>query len=189
MTRTRTGNAGPRLFVALEPPDDVREALTSWLRAQRTVHGFVRSVPVEDLHLTLAFLGARPAGELERIARAVTDVGDVASAMGLSTGAPVWLPARRPSALAVEVHDDRGDLGELHRTLADALGDAIGWSEERPFRPHITVGRRSAGTPLPTLRLEPTPAIAFDGAALVLHRSTLDPEGARYSAVERVDLG
>ncbi|WP_026911016.1 RNA 2',3'-cyclic phosphodiesterase [Patulibacter minatonensis] len=189
MARSRPGSAGPRLFVALDPPDDVRETLTAWLRAQRAVHGFVRSVPAENLHLTLAFLGARPPDELERIARVVADVGDVSSALGLSTGAPVWLPPKRPTALAVEVHDDRGDLAELHTSLADALRDAIGWSEDRPFRPHVTVGRRTASTPLPKLRLEPTPAIAFDGAALVLYRSTLDPDGARYAAVERVDLG
>lgn len=180
--------SGVRLFVAVDPPVDVRHALAGWLREQRGVHALVRPVEPEQLHLTLAFLGLRPAGEVDRIADLVADVGATASCLGLSLGAPLWLPPRRPRALTVEVHDDRGDLAALHRSLSDALREAIGWREERPLRPHLTVGRRNPAVPLPTRPLAPTPGLTFDGAALTLYRSTLDPEGARYGVVERVDL-
>jgi 2'-5' RNA ligase len=172
--------------VAVEPPAAVRRALTGWLRSQRAVGALVRPVPPENLHLTLAFLGARRPDEVDATARAVADVGATASCLGLSTGAPLWLPPRRPSALTVEVHDDRGDLAALHLALTDALADAIGWRPDRPLRPHVTVGRRSGSAPMRPLTLSPTPELAFDGAALTLFRSTLAPEGARYAAIERV---
>lgn len=181
-------SSGVRLFVAVDPPEAVRRALAAWLREQRAVHALVRPVEPEALHLTLAFLGARPAGEVERIADVVADVGATASCFGLSLGAPLWLPPKRPRALTVEVHDDRGDLAALHRDLSDALRDAIGWREERPLRPHLTVGRRNPAVPLPTRPLAATPDLPFDGEALTLYRSILDPDGARYGVVERVEL-
>lgn len=131
-------------------------------------------------------MGTRRPDEVGALARAVAGVGASTSCMGLSTGAPLWLPPRRPSALTVEVHDDRGDLAALHRGLTDALADAIGWRPDRPLRPHVTVGRRSGSAPMPPRALAPTPELAFDGAALTLYRSTLDPDGARYTALERV---
>ncbi|MCK9250860.1 MAG: RNA 2',3'-cyclic phosphodiesterase [Solirubrobacteraceae bacterium] len=188
MARSRGGGDGVRLFVAVDPPDAVRRALTAWLRSQRDVHAHVRSVPVEHLHLTMAFLGSRPPHELDAIADVVSTVGRTGSAMGLRTGPPVWLPPRGPRALAVEVHDDRGDLATLHRSLDDALADAIGRGEDRPLRPHITVGRRSSSEPMPRRGLSATPALNFAGEALTLYRSTLDPDGARYTVVERAPL-
>lgn len=174
--------------MALDPPDTVRRALTAWLRTQREVHAHVRSVPTENLHLTLAFLGTRSPAEIDAIADAVAAVGRDGSAMGLRTGPPVWLPPRRPRALAVEVHDDRGDLAMLHRSLVGVLADAIGWREAHPLRPHVTVGRRTSSEPMPRRGLSATPALNFAGEALTLYRSTLDPDGARYAAVERVAL-
>ncbi|CAB4927101.1 unannotated protein [freshwater metagenome] len=73
---------GPRLFVALEPPADVREALATWLRTQRPVAAVVRPVLPADLHLTLAFLGPVSAGAVERVADAVLDVGGSAVCRG-----------------------------------------------------------------------------------------------------------
>lgn len=178
---------GVRLFVALEPPPEVREALAAWLREQRSIRALVRPVAAADLHLTLAFLGARPPHELERIADAVLAVGGTTTCRGLSLGAPLWLP-RRPRALTVEVHDDRGELGALSAALDDALGGAVGWKPDRPLRPHVTVGRRDAGLPLPDRPLAPTPALGFAAEALTLFRSELRPDGARYSAVERAGL-
>jgi 2'-5' RNA ligase len=184
----RSAVSGPRLFVALDPPEPVREALAAWLRVQRPVASIVRPVLAGDLHLTLAFLGATESGTVRRVADAVAAVGSRAVCTGLSTGAPLWLPPARPRALTVEVHDERGDLAVLHAALGDALQRAIGRRDDRPLRPHVTVGRRNPSLPLPARPLAPTPALTFDAAALTLYRSVLEPDGARYGVVERVSL-
>lgn len=177
-----------RLFVGLELPASVRDGLVGWLRDQRAVRPLVRPVAEADLHLTLAFLGARPPHEVDLVADAALQVGATATCRGLSLGAPRWLPPRRPRALTVEVHDDRGDLATLASDLTGALDDAVGWRPERPLLPHVTVGRRDPGLPLPDRPLAPTPALEFAAEALSVFRSELRPDGARYSLVERAEL-
>ena len=179
---------GVRLFVALELPAAVRRGLGGWARGQRALRATVRPVPEEQLHLTLAFLGDRPAAEIEPLAEAVVVAGAGRSCVDLETGAPTWLPPRRPRALAVEVHDLRGDLAELHRTLTEALADAVGWRPDHRLRPHVTVARRRADAAPDHGAPEPTPALRFDAPAVVLFRSTLRPSGAEHHALERVPL-
>src|ERR1700730_5643604 len=108
--------ATARLFVAIDPPGSVRDALCAWARgalgpgkgtgAKRPL----RLLAPELLHLTICFLGSRPVEEVEAIMAALqvgaTPVGE------LSVGAPLWLPPRRPHAVAGELH---GTLGELAR--------------------------------------------------------------------------
>src|SRR5579864_1171155 len=61
------GDERLRLFLALRLPEHVLDALESW---QRRLQG-VRVVPREHLHVTLAFLGSRPARELGPIVEAL----------------------------------------------------------------------------------------------------------------------
>jgi 2'-5' RNA ligase len=139
----------------------------------------------ELLHVTLCFLGNRPVGEIgaigEALAECATSVGE------LSLGAPLWLPPRRPRALAVEVRDNAaGGLAGLHEALARVLARACGYQEERRrYRAHLTLARmregprRQAGARV----LGPTPALSFTPPAVVLYRSWLSPAGASYEAL------
>src|ERR687895_2757844 len=55
-----------RLFLALRLPDDVLEAVTAW-QPHALHEPRLRALPREHLHVTLAFLGHRPAEELPAI--------------------------------------------------------------------------------------------------------------------------
>jgi 2'-5' RNA ligase len=198
--------ASARLFVAIDPPADVREQLAAWARgalgpqrgSRRTgAGGPLRLLDPELLHLTLCFLGARPLQEIDAVlaalAQCAVSVGEV------SISAPLWLPPRRPRVLAVEVHDPAEDLARLHGSLSAAIADATGWRPKEGdgtrgtarrlrFRPHITLARMREGIAPSKRELPPTPALAFTPAELVLYRSWLAPEGASYEALSRVTL-
>ena len=60
-----------RLFVALDLPGAVVEALDGWAREVVRAREGLRQVPAASLHLTLAFLGERPDEEVEAIGAAV----------------------------------------------------------------------------------------------------------------------
>jgi 2'-5' RNA ligase len=164
-------------------------------------------VSASALHVTLCFLGDQPLDTVDEIADVVesavaglgwsrggsvgdeSDGGSTGGLVGpLSIGAPVWLPPRKPRALALEIHDESGGLAALYEGLRDGLGAAIGWQpERRRLRPHVTVARLRSWAPPPAC-VEPTPALVFEPEAVTVYRSRLAPEGAAYDALVRVLL-
>lgn len=195
-----------RLFVAIDPPQEVCEQLATWARtalrataggqaAMVASHGRaamgapVRVLEPELLHLTLCFLGDRPVGEIEAIGAQVLAAAEPVGE--LSVGAPLWLPPRRPRVLAVELHDDRGALSELHRRLVASIREVCELEDtrggrgrrHRRFRPHVTVARMRSGAAPRERTLAPTPSLSFVPRALVLYRSWLSEDGASYEAL------
>jgi 2'-5' RNA ligase len=184
--------AGVRLFVAVDPPPQACEGLAAWargacagldLRAGRGGRRPLRLLAPETLHLTLCFLGSRPVDEIDAIGDAI---GAAAAQPGeLRVGAPLWLPPRRPRALAVEVRDRGGELAALQAGLSRAIADVSDWEpERRRFRAHLTLARVGAGaapgSAASRAELPPTPALRFFPAEIVLYRSWLSPAGASY---------
>lgn len=176
-----------RVFLALDPPVEVRSEAEAWARhIARSTQG-LRVVPARNSHITLAFLGDRDEFEIEQIVGALVETARPATA--LSLGAPAWLPKRRPRNLVIDIHDDRHELRELQADLARALRVSLGWKEERPYRPHLTCARTGRGFDPLSLRLPVSPSVSFAARSVTLYSSELRPEGAEYEAIERVELG
>jgi 2'-5' RNA ligase len=83
---------------------------------------------------------------------------------------------------------------QLHRSLVDELEKRGIVPEDRPFRPHITVGRTVRGEPLPPSMKElllspPGWAGPIEHAdALAVMSSSLDRREAEYSILTSVPL-
>jgi 2'-5' RNA ligase len=169
--------------------------------------GSLRLLDADALHLTLRFLGSLPVGEIEAIGEAVAAACAEAPLVGeLTLGAPLWLPPRRPRALAVELHDDPlRALQTLHDVVAETLATVCDLDLEPPaahaggegaergargrrFRPHITVARMRAGDAPPERGLPATPALSFIPRSVTLYRSWLTPAGAVYEGLSTTAL-
>lgn len=190
-----------RLFVAVDPPMQICERLKAWARESTRglqVRGRAKASPrvldAELLHVTLCFLGNRPAGEMDVLAAQLSTCAGRGGE--LSFGAPLWLPERNPRALAVELHDEHGQLASLQTEVAAALQRVSGWqpngsahtgvkakAAKRRFHPHVTVARLRRGEAPEQRALPPTPSASFRPRELVLYRSWLSSEGASYEAV------
>jgi RNA 2',3'-cyclic 3'-phosphodiesterase len=178
-----------RLFVALELPGEVREALVSWRAdALRGIDG-LRQVTADGLHVTLCFLGGRAVSDIAPAASACR-IAACEPAARLGVGEAIWLPARRPRVLAVELSDADGALGRVQSVLGDELA-AGGWytPESRQFLAHVTVARVAKGARLSSRELPAPPPIGFEGRRVTLYRSRLSPGGARYEPLATVELG
>ncbi len=179
-----------RLFVALELPEPVRLALGQW-RSDRlgAVDPGLRMTRLDDLHVTLCFLGSRPIDEIGAVAAACGVVSGCARPV-LTVGGPAWLPSRRPRVLAVDLDDQQGTLGRLQAELASALvRGGLYEPERRPFRAHVTVARVAARARVAAVELPPPAPLSFVGASVVLMRSRLGRDGARYEALTAIALG
>lgn len=172
-----------RLFVALELPEPVVAALVAWRAPLLRSLPALRALAPAALHVTLCFVGWRPESAIAPIAAAVERCAHACGGVSaLALGEPLWLPRGRPRVLALGLEDGRGQLATLQAAVVAALA-AGGWHEPeaRPYLPHVTVARVRTGETAPRrVALPPAPALAFDGAAVVLYRSHLQRAGARY---------
>ena len=179
-----------RLFCALQLPDETLQELVAW-QAQHLQTPDLRPgrvVPPENLHVTLAFLGSRPAGEVPTI----MDELLAASA------------AARPIELRPVRYRETGSVGMIvledvalaATALAAELGErlerlGVYRSEGRRWFPHVTVLRfkeRAGVTP------EGTNIRSIHVVRSALYRSSLghgpaENSGARYDALETAALG
>ncbi len=177
-----------RLFVALELPDEAREALIAWSAPVVANTAALRPVGAEGLHVTLCFLGWRSVSEIAPIAAACATLGSSAPP-SLSFGDAVWLPPRRARVLAVELVDSAGALASLQASLSSAL-EAGGWyqPEARPFLGHVTVARVRKDGRIGRRDLGSAPELSFGASSVILFRSQLGRGGALYERLSDVRL-
>lgn len=178
-----------RLFVALELPEEVRSALVDWRSEVLDGRPGLRLVAPEALHVTLCFLGWWDAEAIGRIASACEPVA-AEIPVWLTLGEPVWLPARRPRVLAVELDDSQGRLAAVQSKLSSVLQRG-GWyaPESRPFFAHVTVARIAKGARAPRAQLPAPSALRLRGSTVTLYRSRLGSGGARYEPQATFELG
>jgi RNA 2',3'-cyclic 3'-phosphodiesterase len=163
-----------RVFVALDLPSAVRDALPvapePW-----------RPVPVESLHVTLAFLGWVGEDALPVVDGAVA--GAVRPVGPLRLVRSRVLPPRRPRVLSVELSDPSGGSVALQRALVSALSAVELYEpEHRRWLPHVTIGRARG----PVDRRAGLPAVKpleFSPRSVSVYRSHLGRGPARYEAL------
>jgi len=177
------GRDRPRLFLALVLPPEAVRTLVAWQIGVFVDVGDVRIVPPTNLHVTLAFLGHRPAEDVDPIVAALRAVA----------------PAARRPALSVARYRETRSVGMLALDDADghasSLADAVQGRlvtlgvyerEQRRWLAHLTVLRfrrpPSLAPPLPDLGV-------FSPSEVAVYHSVLRPTGAQYEVVESVPLG
>lgn len=181
-----------RLFVAVNLPDDVRHATYEATAPVRNAVADVRWTPAESLHVTLKFLGEVHEARCEAIAAALHAAGRAHAPFPMRLDALDAFPSRaRPHIWILHVEDD-GGLGRLHHDV-DARLEQLGFErDERPFVPHVTIGRtraRRGSTPAqpPALpRVNAGSEIRVESVDLM--KSQTDPRGARYERLAAAPL-
>jgi RNA 2',3'-cyclic 3'-phosphodiesterase len=175
-----TGDERLRLFCGLRLPDDVLDRIGAW-QTEHLHDG--RIVPREHLHVTLAFLGGRPAAELPAVAAALEAAARDAEEIVFT--ARRYRETRSVGMLVLD--DPTGEGGLLAGRLFDGL-EALGVyeRERRAWLPHVTVLRFRS----PPRLAPPVPDLgAFSPSDAAVYHSRLRPSGAQYAVLETAVLG
>jgi RNA 2',3'-cyclic 3'-phosphodiesterase len=174
------GDERLRLFLALRLPGDTLDEIERW---QREELPGVRLVGREQLHVTLAFLGHRPADELGAIAGALREAAAGAGEIRLTPGR--YRETRSVGMLVLDDADGRATAlaDDLQRRL-EGLG--LYEREQREWLPHLTVARWRER---PRLRPEFPPHRTFVPSDAAAYLSRLRPGGAEYRVLESAALG
>jgi 2'-5' RNA ligase len=183
-----------RLFIALSLPPSLRAALVG-LRDDRLS---ARWAPVDQAHVTLRFLGARPAEEVGALAAALDRVRAPSFTVGLAGVGTFPPPGRRqPPAVLWAGLAPAGPIVALKQAIdaAIALAVPIGpdrEAERRGFTPHVTLARwrEPPGPALDDYLVAhaqlrgPVDAIG----AFHLYDSALGPGGPKHTVLHTVAL-
>ena len=139
-----------RTFIAFRLSSHLRARFIRTSEALKALDDNLRIPQVEDLHLTLQFLGETPEEDVHAIHGAMTKVAETTPPLFVAfSGLGAFPELSRARALWAGVQDlDHDVLDGLVARLRKALED-IGYPpERRRFTPHITLGRlRRAPTP------------------------------------------
>lgn len=184
------GDERLRLFLALRLPEWVLDGVGAWQeRELRDMdlrgmgrRGAWRVVPRRHLHVTLAFLGSRPASELSEI----TGVLDGAVRRGHSFELEFERYRETRSVGMLLLRDSSGRAAALAGEVQERLEEiGVYRREGRPWLPHLTVVRFRKPPRLRPPLPQPGRFAPSDAAAFL---SRLHPSGARYEVLRSFPL-
>ena len=178
-----------RLFLALDVPPSVRDALEAAVAPLREARDGLSWTRAENWHVTLAFLGEVAPGP-DPVVAAVEGEVATASPIGLRLDGAGRFGRR---ILWMGVADDPpGAVAALGERLQQALAAQDLPVDRKPVRPHLTLARvrgRGRGAVTPALVDDvPVAPGSWTASTVEVVASHLGAGGARYEVVASVPL-
>jgi 2'-5' RNA ligase len=167
-----------RSFVALWPDDAARNRIAQIADAQHARWPASRRMRTENLHLTLAFIGAQPVDEVRRLQPHIDSLASppfdwTLDRLGVFRSARVlWIGGPECQPLQA--------LADAVRAALDAQGVPY---DGKPFVPHITLLRDLPRDAEPEMTLDP---VRWHVRAPRLVVSTMAPAGVCYRNAAQV---
>ncbi len=135
----RTGTM--RVFIAIDIGDEIRGRLDELQRKLKKVHANVRWVKPKKIHLTLAFLGTLSVERIEPLKAALDQALAGLKAFDLeAVGTGFFGKSNRPRVLWAGIAENKA-LMKLQRRTVEALHAQGIEFDNKPFSPHLTLGR------------------------------------------------
>lgn len=175
-----------RAFISIDLPEHVRMSLSA---VQTRLKPSVKAswTKIENLHLTLQFLGRVPESQIAKISASLAGVAGRHAPFEVAVaGAGAFPDERRPRVLWLGCDDAGGRLKALANEVRQAM-TALGFrADEHGFTAHLTLGRVKIARPDAALTraLDSIKKDAFGTLrveALHLYQSQLHPDGSVYT--------
>lgn len=184
-----------RLFIAINLTSAEKARISGASRELREAGFPVRWVAEENLHLTLKFLGETEAGGVADLSAALDDAAEGFAPFDLELrGFGAFPSPANPRVIWIGIERNES-LKKLKRQLETQISPLGFPTEERPFRPHLTIGRarrdssRSGFKGIDRLIADLNYEDSFCVAKVDLMRSRLSPSGAKYEVLHSAPFG
>ena len=187
-----------RAFIAINLSDEVHHGLEQVIQdlKGRIPGGAVRWVPAKNIHLTIKFLGDVSTASLEMLTTMLQTEAAGHQQFEFSVGGIGAFPSpHRPRVIWVGV-EAPAELSGLQRGVEVEMAHLGYAPEERPFSPHLTIGRVTRNADAGELRKLSSVLEAFKVGflgvtrvkAIHLFRSDLQSSGAIYTRLHSAAL-
>ena len=184
-----------RSFLAIELPRTILKKIEEVEGDLRSSHADVRLVNPEKIHLTLKFFGNIDESKIDPIVKSVE--GPIRTVFPFSLkvrGMGAFPHFKNPRVIWMGLVDGKEVLISLQKIFETEF-EKIGFKpEERPFHPHLTLGRVKSNHGRDELvgRMEKYREVEFGDLQVervVLFRSDLRPSGPIYTPLKEIKLG
>jgi len=182
-----------RLFVALPLPLEIASAAAAVMPPDRAI----RSVRPELLHVTLAFVGRVDDARLEDVVAATRDAARSQPPFAVTLDTAGTFPETgAPHVVWIGMSDGAVETSALATAVRRALGARGVPFDDKPFRPHVTLGRvrdetdrvvaREIAGRMKRVTFRP---LRWTAREIIPFESVLSPKGPRYTPRATVPLG
>ncbi|PAE24648.1 RNA 2',3'-cyclic phosphodiesterase [Bacillus sp. 7894-2] len=175
-------------FFAVKLPEETKEKLKEYMECVSLKLPFSRWVHHEDYHITLAFLGSAPEDKLQKAVRLAADSIRNEKCFRLKIcKLGVFGKQDAPRIFWCGTQQDM-HLQDLRLKVYSACQEAGFELETRPFKPHITMARKWAGTgPFQQSLLDVNSPfkdghLEFEASEVVLYQTHLD-KSPKYESI------
>ncbi len=184
-----------RSFLAIELPKPILRRIEEVQADLRSAHADVRWVSPEKIHLTLKFFGNIDESRIDSIFKSIEE--PVRNTLPFSIkvqGMGAFPHLKNPRVIWLGLVNGSQALTSLQEKVETQL-DKIGFQpEDRPFHPHLTLGRTKSSRGKDELvgRMEKHKEEEFGDfqvEQVILFKSDLKPSGPIYTALRELRLG
>lgn len=181
-----------RAFIAVEISGAARDAVARLQERMKAAGADVSWVKPENLHLTLKFLGEIGEERVQGLVETLSSSLHLPPFTFALEGAGAFPRPERPKVLWAGINEGKEALLQLAREVEAVCGRCGFPAEERPFSPHLTIGRVRSPRGLDRLAKE-LQGTAFQGGKteareIILFQSVLSPYGPAYTPLAELPL-
>ena len=184
-----------RSFLAIELPKPILRKIEEVQGDLRSTHADVRWVNPEKIHLTLKFFGNIEESRIDPIFTSIEGPIQNTPSFSLKVrGVGAFPHLKNPRVIWMGLMDGNEVLISFQKQIEIRL-EKIGFQpEDRPFRPHLTLGRMRSSRGREELvgRMERHKEAEFGDLKVervILFKSDLKPSGPIYTPLREMKLG
>ena len=184
-----------RSFLAIELPRMILKRIEEIQGDLKSSHADVRWVSPEKIHLTLKFFGSIDESRIDPIVKSIGGPTQTSSPFSLAVrGMGAFPHLKNPRVIWVGLVDEKEALISFQKALEKEFGKIGFEPEDRPFHPHLTLGRMKSNRGREELigRMEKYREEQFGDfqvEKVVLFRSDLRSSGPIYTPLKELRLG
>jgi RNA 2',3'-cyclic 3'-phosphodiesterase len=160
----------------------------------RAAEADVRWLAIPSIHLTLKFLGEIDPAIVPNLAEVFHEISKSGHALRLCIhGLGSFPNQKNPRIIWCAVSGDTDGLSKLQKEVENVCAKFGFPAEQRPFSPHLTLGRvrgkRNLQPLLDCIKIGSDLECEFIADHFNVYRSTLKPQGAVYTVLETIAMG
>lgn len=184
-----------RSFLAFELPDAILKRIGEVQKDLKSFRADVRWVGSQNIHLTLKFFGNIEESKINLIGQAIEELARSTSPIRITVrGMGAFPGMKNPRVIWIGLHEEEKALALFQKRLEGEF-QKIGFQpEDRPFHPHLTLGRMRSNRGKDDLakameKYQEEEFGNFQAERVILFKSELTPTGPIYTVLREVKMG